>query len=1012
MAEVSEPNQSQLEQQIRQQSPETDDILQELEQEKVNESTPPLSHFLQRMKSVLSGKPKEPHRTTHDFIKHSGHVTGREKRHIGRGQHPQHEEQRAQKAQTAETRERHQKLTLQEALTQGLIDYKYGDQPLPGELEHSEVMDVDRAKREYSHLFEFIDDRPREPQSIERYLETEDKIVRLKLLAGMPIADAALAVLSSEEPGTRYLTKKLNFYRDFIEGKAIRTNKQWDYNKGKYIQVDEPISAEDAHPENIATGLRRNILYAEMKGTPELAAFDIALRRVKNQQNNSSDEGHKASTEHMPNLFGYHSEIYHGSENIGAYPVLREVYRAAYREVTRSKDMEDLAKTDPQKLEHEAVLLAAKWYTKAMEYNNTGRSQGSPYSSMSSDKAQGLRESIAWARLGEPVQRQLRGMRQKIRGVDLHNIGRFIGKAGDDQYGRELRKIHWQLEHLPSEQTERDEWVLSHTAKELTLSEKQFQRKQDALIARFERRKANILSLELPEEERTLQLESLTAQHQMIERTLSENYLAETHRLRTRTPEQLIEELKAKQEVLKEKHERHKSLAQKAVDLHFAFQSEKDQYGHSTGQSLEGVIDWINYTPLGTINRAHKALQRGVSQETVIAMSIIDILLGNTEINRVHFDRMRRIVEQAKQEKYGHELLQKLVRVGSMLKQNGVEVPLDVIKDIAGKRHQGLHKALKEFSIGEIQESLDKGLNLYVLTAVKRTMREHGHELTTVALQELAGQVKDYRDDDLSKWLSKSLDRFGLDDTKSLISSDSALEYAVQVADIAKGYGHNLPISEVISIAGYINHDMDIENFSDALRHLSLDRAKDLLRNGVTYSHYSEINSVLIEHQVKKDFKETVQIAVNTQGYELSTALKVFSMDEIERFIGNGVRLSSATDVRKTLEGKSISYTFEQLSMLAKNDTYRVTRAIERFGFDTTLYLVENDVSLYDALNVVSNNTLQRLGIPEKPEIISIMARHKNGEKLAEQVVGAGFSVEEIIQYPFLLSSLISEIDK
>lgn len=119
MAETSELNQSQLEQHLVQESPETANVLKELEQEKTNEVTslPPSS--LLRMGSMLSGGAREPQRTTQDFIeKHGGQITEREKRHTGRGQQPQHEEQKVQKAQTAEARERRHNFTLQEALTQ------------------------------------------------------------------------------------------------------------------------------------------------------------------------------------------------------------------------------------------------------------------------------------------------------------------------------------------------------------------------------------------------------------------------------------------------------------------------------------------------------------------------------------------------------------------------------------------------------------------------------------------------------------------------------------------------------------------------------------------------------------------------------------------------------------------------------------------------------------------------------------------------------------------------------
>ena len=74
-------------------------------------------------------------------------------------------------------------------------------------------------------------------------------------------------------------------------------------------------------------------------------------------------------------------------------------------------------------VEHIAVRRAARLFADSAAYNVTDRGPNSPYISS-------FHESVAWAQLGSEVQKQLRGMRQKIMGSDLHNIERFIGKSG------------------------------------------------------------------------------------------------------------------------------------------------------------------------------------------------------------------------------------------------------------------------------------------------------------------------------------------------------------------------------------------------------------------------------------------------------------------------------------------------------------------------------------------------------------------------------------------------------
>ena len=727
MSETTEIPQEQLEQNIKSESAQQAENLQALESEKV--SLPePVKNF-----TAIPAHPTidaDPQRQTKDFVEKHGDLNmRREKKHTGRGLDPQHEEERAERAQTVQAKDRLNQFALKEALLGHGDDYEEEDTPTDYEIDQSEPQEgpihVEVIETKFQHFFDSLDRRrSRNSSLIEKYLHTHDKLDRLELLTQMHVADAAIAVLSSNEPGSRYILKKLKFYKNLSEGNAIR--KRWDYDKSEFVDTEELIPASDIKPENIAVGLMRNILYAEMKGTPELAAFNIAIKRVKNAQRGKSKP--EASSHHMPDLFGYHSQIHYGRKGIGAYPLLQKIYQDADRVVKGSKDLEELANTSPQELEHKAVMLAAQWYAKAMEYDDPRRSQHSPYSSLGGT-LYGLQESIAWARLGEPVQKQLRGMRQKIQGVDLHNIGRFIGKAGDDKYGRELRKIHWELEHVPSDPTERTEWTLIRNDHDLSNIEKQYQRQKDAITSRLLKRKMNVLSLELPEEERTLQLQNITTKHDDQLRKLTETYQVESQRISTRTPEQIIEELKARQEALKPKHEKHKSLAEKALDLHFTFNHKitDDRNNDDYYKNMHVEIDWINSAPIGTIKRVHSMLEKGVNENTAITYAIAEIISGKNGVdkntlayvkekfdqipilkdelqkrtqklysitrkdwsNPEYQDAYNEMVEAASAIIRPFNLLQDMMRVSNILNKKGFSEPIETVAKIADSGFHG-----------------------------------------------------------------------------------------------------------------------------------------------------------------------------------------------------------------------------------------------------------------------------------------------------------------------------------
>ena len=411
---------------------------------------------------------------------------------------------------------------------------------------------------------------------------------QLKMLMTMPISQA-LECLTFGEHGQRavdYVTKRLPAYE-----KLVSTFEGYG--------VDEFI-------QGIRHGLRRDIAFAFMIGSPELGAYTIAKKRLS--------DANVASVRALPPLKGAGTGIHDGYDSIGTYAALFDVYANALHVVAQKRG----APEDANAAEHKAVLLMSQWLVKAMEYSPVGRGDGSPYVAP-------LEEAVAWARLGESVQRQLRGMRHRIGDVNLRNIGRFIGRSGDSRYQREAQtlKRHISLvenpalsEHSRSEITER------YNKRDLAAHLKRCALEEQKVTRRFERSEKLRQSLELPADENELQSKAaITSRDRAlgeVERLKSER----TVYLSTRDSDQLLTDLKEKLVSLSTKAERHKSLAQKALDLHFHF-------NHAPGDArgsmpFADVVDWINEASFGQINRAHHMLTRGVSDATIILLSADD----------------------------------------------------------------------------------------------------------------------------------------------------------------------------------------------------------------------------------------------------------------------------------------------------------------------------------------------------------------------------------------------------
>ena len=488
--------------------------------------------------------------------------------------------------------------------------------------ENMSTSEFDASFPGFIQVFDFIDEGEVLPdiKTVEEYYSSDNPTDRLTILAKASTTDQ-LAILSDSRAThaqTDYFRKSLQFQADILSGRATtkvehdRYREEFDSN-GYFIGdrlVAEAGSTvpirdiEEVKPDRMRAGITRAALRAAMIGTPEYGAYRMAqqIRKTQNEGKEPSDEDYIWLHPDFPVISGVHSGIdsedwhYGGAERnpIGGWkPIIDEYAKIRDRVARRNPD------ATPEEIEHKAVRRAAHIYVEAGNYGDEWRGLESPYVSR-------FHEAVAWAQLGDGVKSQLDGMRSKIMGVDLHNIGRFIGKSGTSKklrsYRGELRGIEWSLESLS---TNPNETVSSLNSQELQKQERYRAREEVRIGCKYDKLIERTRSEERRAEyERRRQAELFALQTDCAEKRA---YFEQ------RTPEQAISDLETRKSVVERRIEKRKSLAEKAIDLHFV---EKRALGEEDRD--HPIVDWINLASFGDINWAHRIISRGASYDETI----------------------------------------------------------------------------------------------------------------------------------------------------------------------------------------------------------------------------------------------------------------------------------------------------------------------------------------------------------------------------------------------------------
>ena len=909
-------------------------------------------------------------------------------------------------------------------------------------LDEAEEKLASLERRSFEKLTIYLegDKRISDKEKIKKFSETEDSVERLELLRTMSLQDAIACVkeYSEAEGAYRYLSNRLDFYQKFISGQATKrqTESEWNAAKGQYVEVvkEYPIDASNASPESIRLGVWRDMLYAAMQGTPEMGAIKVATKRINRglEQKAAKSSVQATKIKSAVKLFGYYSGIHEGS--LGQYADLGELYKKSLAQVQRRYEKQKL--TDEQ-LEHKAVMSMARKLEGAYEYNGIVNVSGSPYSA-------GFKEAVAAGQLGHKVMRQMRGMRNKIQDTNFEHIERFIGKSGDNRYAPEKKRLDANIEAL------KDYLGTAHSGKNYAWGEQKLvgkeaaqgfterengfalqhqqgwlERETEKLNHKFEKSKVEIEKANLPEEERDLQLQSATERHGNAMGSLQADYETETARLQIRTPEELLADLEQRQGVVNERFEKRKSLAQKALDLHFKINHTGGDYN---SKPVGGIVDWINYAPLGTIKRSHKMMRQGAKDESVVEYALADIIAGARGATREDLKIVHGLVEKAKgQDQDARRKLEGMMKVGNIVSLFDYELSLDEVADLAGKNFYGMTEALKMYNLEQVKQFMDQGINLQSVTTTKKVTEKYGHELSPIEVAEIASHNIDGLDD--------AMRTFDLEAIRTLLKQDVHLPIAVAVLNNTRQFGYELEIAQIASVAKNVR---DINDFTAGLKGLPLPEVEKIFSDGIAYSEYNQVKEALQKHQLDSSFDATHALAKKLtrtrEYYNLDSALDTFSLEEIEQVLDKGSALSGVLEVGNALKGKEIATNLQEIILFEKyagdySKGHFVTQAIDAFGIDSVRKIVAKSCRLDKAVEVnnyinADNSSSSRRsrgtsdnGISESLraslkkgglDVVIAIARAGNME-VAVKTIEAGFTVEEITRFPFLISPLVTK---
>ena len=544
-----------------------------------------------------------------------------------------------------------------------------------------------------------------------------------------------------------------------------------------------------------------------MIGTPEYGAYKMAMDIVEDRD--------WSITSDFPEISGYWSGITNTS--IGSWKTIIDEYGTiADKVVRRNPDI------DEENLEYITVRKAARIFADSMEYNNASRGPKSPYVSS-------FHESVAWAQLGYGVQRQLRGMRQRIMNAKQHNIERFSGKAGCSQkcssFKSERSRLGNRVKYINGlSEDGKQEFLAKENAFEIKKQEEW--RKEE--VERIKHKYEKLISKTRNEERRATYA---SRQEEEIQRVVADTS-ERIEYFENRALDGLFSDINERRELLSHRIEKRKSLAEKAIELHFKlgdgykgeWSNDLEEQNTTDVSQYKGCLDWINDAPFGVIKRAHKRMVDGMSADEIYKLAISETIrkaVNNPDQADIAMHQMFREIEDGPIIDSMCDVLRirGIICLAGKLSRYSEELSYSELESMSDKDMRWIEDSLAAFPFSDVKQFIDKGLDLSLVPRLSRITEEFGYKLDTNQLIELSSKeiINSYRHKEVEGVFISTLSSFSLDEAITAMDTGVDLRILNAVRSIVSTQGVS-NFSEILDRATKIGQLSDRNLFHNIVQ--------------------------------------------------------------------------------------------------------------------------------------------------------------------------------------------------
>ena len=518
----------------------------------------------------------------------------------------------------------------------------------------------------------------------------------------------------------------------------------------------------------------------------------------------------------------------------------------------------------------------------------------------------------------------------------------------------------------------------------------------------------------------------------------------------------LFSDINERRELLSHRIEKRKSLAEKAIELHFklgnrpeGWDDNRVEYVSIDGFQYQECLDWINDASFGVIKRAHKRMVDGMSADEIYKLAISETIrkaVNNPDRADIAIHRMFRDAENGSG---NANIIRKTMHLAGQLSKYSEELSYSELESMSDRDTRWIEDSLAVFPFSDVKQFVDKGLDLSLVPKLSRITEEFGYKLDTNQLIELSskGIINSYRHKEVEEVFISTLRSFSLDEAITAMDTGVDLRILNAVRSIVSTQGVS-NFSEILDRATKIGQLSDryeggyeklISQYRIAINSMGIEKADDLLSQHGTDLDTFNMATREFKNSVGDDFDKTLRLSekISTAMYGLrdldqeeASIQTLYNPDvgytesQVINLYEHGISASAYRSVFISTEDDGDNLDVKENSSLSFDDKvkllqnalrdnpnyWRIKEAIESFDGDMDILhqLAESGADVVHASRVkyLLDEDEKYSGFNTLENILHL-AQNNLEVDVFLRAINAGFSVDEIKLYPFLASDLL-----